>query len=369
MSTDFLTRLADVDTPAPTPDLARVQRRARALRRNRRARTVGASVGLAAVLTVGGVVLPQVGGGAPTPQAGAFPLSLGVAPAVAGEGTTECQTGWSEWVAPDAWPADPRITGAAAVLADAPWAATSAGVHLTRMDCTSALPVAVLVSEEPVRGVTVWRDVADPFPEGTDGVADVPVRGAAGRLRDLGTSAYVSWSEDGARWMASGSGLGTTDLLDVLDALRFDGDALDPGSVPSGLDAAATGATRTERETLRWTVTYGDTAPVEGADGVHRTPEGTGVTLEAMAGPQEPPEVVASYDAAGVRLVDVAGHRASFAPWGDQSTDVGGWLRWQAEGVTYVLSGGLPVEDLAALAATVTPAAVDDPSLTGLPQY
>lgn len=371
MTTDPLDRLALVDPVTPVPDLLGVQRRARALRRaHRRTRLVGGTVALAAALTVGGVVLPQLGGDGTGAQPGpaAVALGLGVAPARAADVAAGCGTRHGDWVDPAGWAADPRITRAATLIDGAPWPLASAGVHETTMDCPDAVPVAVLLATGPQRGVSVWSQVADPFPAGTEGVTDVRVRGVDGRLRDFGGGLLLSWVDaDGTRWIVNGSGMTPEDLVSLVDGLQLDGSRVDTGRLPAGYEPVPVPDAPASPVTRRWWVTYGDTQPVEAQDGVAKAPLGAGVELESRVA-TAPPELAVSYWAAETVLVDVDGHRGVFTPWGQPGVDVGGWLTWVDHGIEYRLSGALPVEQLAALARAATPVAVDDARLAGLPQ-
>jgi hypothetical protein len=369
MSTDPLSRLADLDQPSAVPDLAGVTRRARAIRlARRRTRLAGGTLALAAVLTVGGVVAPQLDGGVPgTPGAPGVALALGVAPARAADAATGCGTGSAEWLDRGTWAADPRVTRAAVVLDDAPWPLTSVGVHQVTMNCPDAVPAAVLLDPDPVRAVTVYADVADPFPAGTEDVTDARVRGVDGRVRDFGGGLLLSWVDDaGLRWIVNGSGMTTAELVAVVDGLDLDGARVDPASVPDEYewvpvpDAAADPVTRT------WWVTYGDTTAAEGPDGTAVQTPGGGVEVLARVA-TAPAEVAASYWAAETTFVDVGGSRAVFSPWGDPDVDVGGRLTWDADGIRYTVSGVLPVDELAALARTAVPADVTDPRFAGLP--
>ncbi|MFF1531359.1 hypothetical protein [Cellulomonas sp. NPDC058312] len=369
MSTDPLSRLADLDQPTAAPDLDGVTRRARAIRlARRRTRLAGGTLALAAVLTVGGVVAPQLGGGTPgVPNPPGVALALGVAPARAADAATGCGTGSAEWVDADAWAADPRITRAAVVLDDAPWPLVSVGVHEATMNCPDAVPAAVLLDLDPVRAITVYADVADPFPTGTEDVTDARVRGVDGRLRDFGGGLLLSWVDDaGLRWVVNGSGLSATELVGVVDGLDLDGARVDAASVPDAYEWVPVPDAPADPVTRTWWVTYGDTVAVEGPDGTAVQAPGGGVQVEARVA-TAPAEVAASYWAAETAFVDVRGSRAVFSPWGDPDVDVGGWLTWDDDGIRYTVSGALPVDELAALARTVVPADVTDPRFAGLP--
>ena len=153
--------------------------------------------------------------------------------------------------------------------------------------------------------------------------------------------------------------------LPVPDGL--DGTRVDTGTLPAGYEPVPVPDVPASPVTRRWWVTYGDTQPAEAQDGVAKAPLGAGVELESRVA-TAPPELSVSYWAAETVLVDVDGHRGVFAPWGQPGVDVGGWLTWVDDGIEYRLSGALPVEQLAELARSATPVAVDDARLAGLPQ-
>lgn len=372
MTPDLLDRLADVETPAPTVRLAAVERRARHLRQARRARrVVVGTAGLATVLVLGGVVVPQLsdqdrGSGAP-----AVALALGVAPARAADATTRCGTGFAELVERADWAAEPSVPEAAALLDDPAWPITSIGVRRVTTDCLPAVPAAVLVDADPARGITLWSDVATPFSSDLDGVVDVAVRGATGQLRDVGTAAYVTWLDaDGVRWMANGSGMTPDELVADIDGLVLDGTAVDPASVPDGFDPGPVPDPPTSTTGRSWSVTYGDTESHDAdGDGAYKPSPGAGVDLEVTSEYRDPVQVAVSYWSEQVRLVDLDGVVGEFSPMGDPAVDVGGWLIWQRDGLTYTLSGALPMEQLVDLARTVQPVALDDPRIDAAPDW
>jgi hypothetical protein len=373
MSTDPLSRLSAVPTPAPRFDLDGVQRRALARRRARRTRLGIGTAALATVLTVGGVVVPQLGsdgtGSGGAAQAAAA-LGLGVAPASAADEGAQCDVATVETVARSDWSDLAQVTGAATLIDEAPWGLTSVDVRKSTVSCVPALPVLVLLDTDPVRGLTLWSDVSDPFPASVeDEVVDVTVRGGAGRFRDLGSGMYVTWLDDaGTRWLAAGSGLTRDELLADLNGLTLDGGTADPTAVPDGFEVVPVTDAPADPVSYLWWAMYGDTqTTVQDEAGVYGPVLGGGVWLEVSTARSAPPEVTASYWAAETVLVDVDGHRGVFAPWGDPATDVGGSLDWQVDGVTYRLSGAVPVEELAALAAQVRPVGLDDARLVDVP--
>ncbi|MFI2752389.1 hypothetical protein ACGIF2_03015 [Cellulomonas sp. P22] len=372
MTHDLLTHLADVEIPTAEPDLARVTHRAHSLRRARRARLAGGTGLVVAVLAVGGVTLPQ-GGQGPTGNDAPLALALGAAPAQAADAGVACNTGTAEWVDRADWSSEPDVVAAASLVGDVALPLTGIGVHHDEAACWPTVPVAVLFSEAPVSGVTIWADVADPFPEGTDGVRDVTVRGTDARLRvfDNGSMAVAWTAPDGTTWLASGSGMDEATLLATIDGLRFDGSrVLDVESVPAGLEPATIDPQPVSRTTTRWWAAYGDPdAQIEDAGVIEPVP-GAGMLLEAISGWTAPVEVAASSWAQGVRFVDVDGARGTFSPWGgDATSDAGGWLTWHRDGTSYTLSGAFPLAVLTAAATTVEKVDLMDPQVTGAPEY
>ncbi|MDM8084203.1 hypothetical protein QUV83_05445 [Cellulomonas cellasea] len=371
MTRDLLSHLADVEIPTPEPDLARVSRRAQGLRRARRARLAGGTMLAVAVFAVGGVVIPQ-GNEGPTGNTMPIALALGVAPARAADAGA-CNIGWADWVDRSDWAALPDVAGSASLIGDASLSLASIGVHLNESACVPSVPVAVLFAEAPVQGITVWADVADPFPGVADELHDVQVRGAQARLRAFeGGGMIVAWpAEDGTTWMASGSGMSQTVLIEVIDGLRFaPSGTLDASSVPAGLERAAINTQPASRTSRTWWANYGETDTlVEDAGGLVPAPN-AGIRLEASTAWAEPVEVVASAWAEAVRFVDIDGARGAFSPWGgDPASDTGGWLRWHSEGVTYELSGAVSLETLVAAAASVELVELDDPRVARAPDY
>ncbi len=340
--------LTYVDQSDPIPAVDTIQRRGRAIARGRRARR-GTVVGaLAVVLTVGGLGLPRLGGSGPDVQAsGGF---LGVAPASASDGEA-CHMGRGGWVERDDWGKHADVVEIAALVAgDGVGPVRTAGVSWSRGVCAVVTPAAVLYDTDPVRGLTVWRDVANPY---GDRVTPAPqqVRGRTALTTDLDDGEHVlSWRDaDGVRWMAEASGMSLATSVAVLDDLSFSGGVIDPVSVPAGLSAAPPVAPTTTHTTRGWHVTYGSA-----------TWDSRRIDL-ITSRVTEPPEVFASRDAQGVRFTTVDGVTAVY------STDGSGWgsLGWVRDGVQYTLKASGGIDRLRELAAHVEHVAVDDPRLDG----
>jgi len=342
--------LTHVDATAPIPSVDTIQMRGRAIVRARRARR-GAVVGaLAVALTVGGLGLPHLAGNDPAVQAsGGF---LGIAPASASDGGA-CNMGHGGWVERDDWGEHADVVDVASlVVADGVGPVRTAGVHWDRGVCAVVTPAAVLYDTDPVRGLTVWRDVANPYGDRLD-LAPQQVRGRTAMTTDLDDGEHVlSWRDaDGIRWLAEASGMSLATTVSVLDDLTFAGGVVVPSSVPAGFSAAPAVAPTTTHTTRGWHVTYGSAAW-----------DSRRIDLITSRVTQ-PPEVYAARDAQGVRFTTVDGVTAVW------TTDADGWgsLDWVRDGVRYTLKASGGLDRLRGLAAHVEHVAVDDPRLDGVP--
>ena len=367
MNEDLLDRLADLDVPTPTPALDRIQRRAHSIRRARQGRRAGL-VGLGAgALVLGGIMLPP--GSAPRPVAQGHPvtsyLELQSARA-ADQGGPDCDSGFGLMIDPAQWSSDPAIEESASLLADPPYPLTELNALKTTMGCPPAMPSAVLYSTSPVRGVSVWADVKDPFAGVTDPIKALTVRGAAGQYRVVNDSRFVTWLEpDGSRWFAMGSGVDVDQFAAVLDGLTFDGTTLDPTTVPDGFTSAPLGTHPASNVTRRWMVKYGDD-PETGVSGegvAQVTPPREEVNLEVTTPGSVPPQVVASASTSGVQFVQVNGQLAVYAPTGDPAVSTGGRLTWQADGRSYMLWADHGLAESISLAEQVEHVSLDDARL------
>ena len=362
MNEDLLTRLAQVDLPTRTPPLGRIERRALSIKRARHGRRVGLVAVGAGAFVLGGMLLPP--GTTPGPVARGRSVSsyLELQSARAADvGGPDCNTGFGSWVEPDEWGNDPAIAQSASLLAKPPFPLTALGVHQQAMGCPTVFPAAVLYSTSPIRGVSLWADVVDPFAGNTEPISDLRVRNTSGQLRVVSDSLFVSWLEpDGRRWFAMGSGQDADQMVAVLDGLRFRGTTLDPATVPDGFTAAPIGPAPTSTVTRRWTVQYGDD-PETGLEEAAGAEPHDEVTLEVTTSPVAPLEVAASGNASAVQFVQVNGQLAVYSPWGDPTIDTGGWLKWQESGVTYTLANDHGLENSLQLAAQVEHITLDDP--------
>lgn len=359
MNDDLLLRLpdlADLDDRA-VPPIEQIHGRARAIRVARRRARTAVGVGLGATaLVVGGVLIPQAGG-APGEgqQLAAF---LGVAPARAADGSAaDCFDGGEAATLTDraSWGSSPEIAAMATLLpADAgvaPLRGISAGETVSR--CVPAVPAAVYYDDAPVRGVSVWSDVAQPYSAG-GGLVDREVRGQAGQLMTLsGGGLVLSWVEpDGRRWLAEGSGLSVDDLVAVLDGLRISGAAIADGA-PAGYVAAEPQPAASDTA-WRWEVQYGSPGAAWTADRV----------VLIVRSQAAPPAVFAARYAQGVTFTEVNGGLAVFVEDGDSGVRS---LYWQADGLAYFLNGDAGVDDLVALAERLQPVSLDDPRVVAAP--
>jgi len=358
MNDDLLLRLPDLaDLDDRTiPPIEQIHGRARAIRVARRRARTAVGVGLGATaLVVGGVLIPQAGG-APgdRPQLAEF---LGVAAARASDGSAaDCFEGGETSTLADreSWAGSPEIAAMATLLPPeagaAPLRGVSAGGTVSR--CVPAVPAAVFYDDAPVRGVSVWPDVAQPYSDG-DGLVDREVRGQVGQLMSLSNGGLVlSWVEpDGVRWLAEGSGLSADDLVGALDGLHISGRAVADGA-PAGYTAAeaqpAASAT-----TWRWEVQYG-------SPGAAWTDDRLILVVRTQA---TPPAVFAARYAQGVTFTQVNGRLAVFVDEGSGD----GTLYWRTDGLSYALAGHADAEGLVTLAEQLQPVAPDDPRVMAAP--
>ncbi|PTU56021.1 hypothetical protein DBB34_11615 [Sphaerisporangium cinnabarinum] len=351
MNSDLLDHLAHLDGAVPVPSLARIEDRARQIRRARVARRGVAAGGLAGAMTMALVLLPAVG---PDATGGRPAVFLGVAAAAEGADARDCRAG--EGLYPDrtSWAGDSAVTRAVAVLDGASEPVVAAGAYEFRGECPPVRPVAVLLDDDPQAGVTVWSDVADPY-SGEEGLVTVAVRGADGALLEQAGGAVLTWEVGGTRWLAEGSGLTSHELVEVLDRLTFgaDGD-VDPASVPVGLASVDLPPRTDDVSVIEWTTFYGDV-------------EEGGVALTVTAAPVEPAEAVASRAADAVVLARVGDARAVYHAFGPRGEEVAGVLQWRSGGLTYRVHGPADVDQLVALARTVRHVDLAAPELAGVP--
>lgn len=365
MNEDLLTHLADVPMSTHQPELASIERRSRAIRRARHSRRLSIIGAGAAVLVAGGVFWPTTTTPHGTVAAGG-PLAFGALPAAADSDDANCAAGFGSWVSRDDWAASPEIVASASLITASPLPLASIGVHQEEANCPRSVPAAVFYSTDPVRGISVWPDVADPF-EGATDLSSQTVRGQAGQVRSFdGEGMQLSWVDaDGIRWLALGSGVDKTTFVSVVDGLVFeghDGQTLDPTSAPPGFVSVDVIEPSDTTLTRSWQVQYGDESFVES------NVRGKFVSLQATTSPREPVAVVASIYASGTRLAEVDGELAVLAYNGPVHSGRA-VLTWQKDGVTYNLSSDGTVDEAVALANSVEQVSVTDPRVSGAPEY
>jgi len=357
MTDDLLTSLRTdpgLDSGAPVRDVGDIHRRARALHTRRRL-LVGATsaTGIAAALAVAGVVLPQDAGTGGNPSVATY---LGVTAAHAADGAeADCRLGYGSAV--DLGDLDDRadIAALAVLFRDGTDVALLRGIsaHQDEGQCPPPVPALVLYDLEPLRGISVWPDVANPY-DGDTGLVSTQVRGVRGEFMTLDTGTRVlSWVEpDGERWLAEASGVDADELVAVLDAMQIGDDDTVSADLPDGFEAAPVSPPTTDLVMPEWTVQYGSPGAEWTADRVI-----VNVT-EAYA-----PTAALAASWSGFTPSQVGSHVALY----DAGDGVFGSLRWDADGRSYVLTGTGGIQRLVMLAEHLEPVAVDDPRLMDVP--
>lgn len=337
------------DDDAPVRDVADIHRRAAVLRRRRRGRAGAASaVGVAAALAVAGVVLPPGPGSGGDTSAVAY---LGITPARAADGTAaDCRLAYGSDIPVVDLADRPDAAAVLALLEDGSGAPPlrSVWARQDELRCPPPVPALVAYDLSPVRGVSVWPDVANPYTR-EPGLVRTQVRGAPGELLTFEEGGHVlSWVEpDGERWLAEASGVDVAELVAFLDGLGIDEENVVTGAVPDGFDQAPVPTRTPDLVQPGWSAAYGS-----GREGVH-------------LGAQEIDHPVVALAArwSGFTTTRVGEHPALY-----DETEGGGTLRWDADGRQYTLSGQGGIERLVRLAEQVRPITADDPRLVGVPE-
>ena len=369
MNDDILARLAEVELPTRAPALESIERRARAIRRGRHGRRFGLVTVAVATLVLGGVTLP-IGddGSGQNPTARGAAVYLGVLPATAADGgaPSQCpEEQTTQWIDRADWAKNPGMAASAELLTNAPYPLVGLGVSQSTLTCLQAIPAAVLFDEDPVRGISVWPDVYNPY-QGDKGIESRDVRGTKGLLLDRGGSEYsslvISWNEpDGKRWLAEGSGVSVEEFTATLDGLTFTNGQLDPATVPAGFTSLPLEAPVIGEVSWTWDVFYGN----ENLEGVEPSEfVRFGATTSYRA---EPREIYASRAASSVQFTTVAGERAVYGTNG--ATNGWGTLYWQHDGISYSLFGTNGMAELIPLAEQAEHVGIDDARLTEAPKY
>lgn len=343
--TDPLTTLShDLhDVAAPVRDVAEIHRRASAIRRRRRGAGAASALSLAAVLGVGGVLLPA------GPGDGASAVYLGVMPAQAADGT-DCVLGYGSHVQLDQIDDRPDVAALLALLgpdADAP-PLVSVWARQDALQCAPAAPALVVYDLDPVAGISVWPDVAVPYTQEA-GLPRTDVRGTHGELLRLdGGSTVLTWVEpDGDRWLAEASGVDEDALVAFLVGVEIADDGTVTADPPAGFAAAELPAAPVDTIVPEWSASYGS-----GSDAVELAVHEPTVPVLALTARWS-----------GFRPTTVHGQPALY-----EEHEGKGALRWDADGRSHKLVGAGGIDRLVALAEQVEPVTVDDPRLAGIPQ-
>ncbi len=352
MTTDPLHRLAAIDAGTRAPALADIGGRARAIRQRRTAGRAAGVLGIAAVLAVGGVVLPAGDDGR---DLGPAPVAqfLGVRPADAAEG---CGRAWAQWLDPGVW-TRPEVAALASTIADAPLPTTAAGVREQTDACPAPYAAAVLYDAAAARGIAVYADVEFAFaPDAV--LEDATIQGDPARWRTFeGGMSAVTWVRaDGTRWLARAQGVEAAEMLRVLDGLVLDATSVPVQGLPDGFALAVPDHAPAD-VVDEWWIEYGAPVPDGPATGLEPAPpalldEAGYVRLRVT--PAGEPWQVAFAGGLPVGLTTVGGVPATASPRDGGMLS----LRWTADGRDYELvADGGTVEQLRALAERVTPVA------------
>lgn len=358
---DPLDRLASVDAGTRAPALADIGSRARTLRQRRTGGRAAGVLGIAAVLAVGGVVLPASHDGR---ELGPAPVAqfLGVQSAEAAG--SSCGQARAEWLDPGAW-SRPAVATLTSTIADAPLPVTAAGAREQTDECPAPYAVAVLYDATAARGIAVYADVEFAFaPDAV--LEDATVQGDPAQWRTFeGGMSAVTWVRaDGTRWLARAQGVEAAELLRVLDALTLDERSVPVQDLPDGFALAVPDHAPAD-VVDEWWIEYGAPVPEAPASGLEPAP----ATLLPDAGyvrlrvtPAGEPWQVAFAGGLPVEPTTVGDVPATVSSRDDGMLR----LRWTAGGCDYELvADGGTVEQLRALAERVTP--VDPATLADVP--
>lgn len=349
---DVLEGLRDV-RELRVPPVRSVRRRAQAIRLARRRARLGLGVVLtAAVLGIGGVLVPQSSSPGTTPDSSAAAAFLGVIPARAANGSgADCSGAVNTRVERSQW-GQPDVAPLVSLIPEAEVGAVrSASASRSELACPAVRPAAVLYATTPsVRGLTLWADVSDPY-SGSEGLRDVTVRGAEGQVFTFGNgSMNLSWvAPDGTRWLAEASGLSESSVLQTLDAMRFEGHEVDDASIDPSWRRAPLLPGETGTTEFSWGVDYGSRAP-------QFSPEGDRLSLSVGMGTY-PLAALAARGAEDTVFTSVRGRLAVY------TTENGRCLRWQEAALVYSLCGNGGLDRLVHLAEQVQRVSPEDPRL------
>ncbi|MFI9486976.1 hypothetical protein ACIG47_11345 [Promicromonospora sp. NPDC052451] len=316
-----------------------------------RPRTLVASAALVAAGVIVGIALPFNSPQAPLPAS-----FMGARPAAADE-LKQCGThpDDSRRNLPESeWAAHPeseslRVGLNSMQVLDHPLLAT------WRPECT-AQPVAVFFDGSNGAGLTVYRDVADPFSTAS-GLSTVAVRGTDGQvLTPPSGFHFLTWQESGVRWLVEAGGVSTSGLLDLVDALD-----LDPSggfSPPEGFSSAQLPVLTDARTPgYVWSVQYGPGGvEEEQPDGGTKEVVLAGYAFVEARTPAMDPVEADLARRPGVQLVRFDGRNASYFP----QEQGGAGLRWIEGSTTYrLVVAGADLDQLLQIARGLTPVGDD----------
>lgn len=239
-------------------------------------------------------------------------------------------------------------------------------IEVSDFPCGQAVPAAVFHAPDGSGGISLYPDVADPWP-GLKAPDDLTVRGQSGRTLSPGAGHhFVTWVEpDGTRWFVVANGLDVPTLTAWLDTLPLSGTTVAPEAAAPGMQRVPDQATPEPgpSRVLAWDLGYGDAEAID-ADGDgydDGVPAGV-MSLHVEVGAAEPVESALSWAIPGRQVTTLDGRVAVWS----SGHEGGSALRWSDGTRTYLLMGAPTLDDALALARTVEPIALDDPRVQAL---
>jgi hypothetical protein len=347
----MLRRLRTIPVETTAPGLDDLQQRARLHHRRhtrRRALTAG---GVAVVLGVTGFAaphLPWLSG----PRTGAV-----AAPTCKATTDIEDESGGPAfWVRESDWDDHAALREALRLLPDR--VPSLVGMH-DDAKCPPALPTVVLYDRQGGRGITIWS--------GADDAADVVGRQPGARRTTiggrpatisttLGGNHLVAWSTpEGTARYARANGMSIDELRKTLGGLRLTAEGLDESTLPHGYRSAPVPRPSQDPVEITWMVEY-DSRNAIGSELDYSA------RLEITTEPQAPLEDGLSYFP-DHHFLTIGGRTAAWSP----DSDGGARLFWDAGPARYqlVVPHGTTLKTALRMVDSLTPAADDDPRLTG----